>query len=49
MSMEHQGTFNEALKVYQKMTPIKSTIEIGRMLGIPDDYNKRDVPLLDEE
>lgn len=40
MSTEYQGCFNEALKAYQKMNPPKSTRELGRELGIPDDYNK---------
>lgn len=45
MSEEYKGTFNEALKAYQKMNPPKSTREIGRMLGIPDDYNKKECEL----
>jgi hypothetical protein len=33
------ATFDKALKAYTKYYPKRSTSQIGRDMGIPDDYN----------
>lgn len=46
---QEQGTFAAALAAYQLHNKPKTTAQLGIDMGIPEDYNKRDVELVNME
>lgn len=46
MTQERQGTFAAALATYQLHNKLKTTAQLGIEMGIPEDYNKKDVDLV---
>lgn len=44
-----KGTFAAAIAAYQLHNNPKTTAQLGIEMGIPEDYNKRDVELVNME